>query len=115
MLSPEDNETVTRVGPGTPMGQLMRQYWIPFLSSSDVARDGQPYRVRLLGEDLVAYRDSNGTVGLVEAYCPHRGARLSRGEVLGDNISCRYHGVTLDGSGTIVRVPAMPGCAQLEW
>ncbi len=57
------------------------------------------------------WRDSEGKLHCLEDYCPHRGARLSRGEVNQDHISCRYHGVTLDGSGTIVRVPAMPGCA----
>jgi phenylpropionate dioxygenase-like ring-hydroxylating dioxygenase large terminal subunit len=64
-----------------------------------------------LGRNLVLWRESGGAVHCLEDYCPHRGARLSRGEINADNISCRYHGVTLDGSGTIVRVPAMPGCA----
>jgi phthalate 4,5-dioxygenase len=66
MLSREDNELLVRVGPDTPMGKLMRLYWIPFLLARDVPADGLPYRVRLLGEELVAFRDSNGQVGLVD-------------------------------------------------
>ena len=78
--------------------------------SAPVKRD-KPHAVTALGRNLVLWRDTGGRLHCLEDYCPHRGARLSRGEVNQDNISCRYHGVTLDGSGTIVRVPAMPGCA----
>ena len=76
-----------------------------------VVPPGKPHAVKALGRDLVLWRDAGGALKCLEDYCPHRGARLSRGEVTGDNISCRYHGVTLDGTGTIVRVPAMPDCA----
>ena len=73
MLKPEDNERLVRVGPGTPMGNAMRRYWLPALLSSELPeKDGAPVRTRLLCEDLVAFRDSNGNVGLVDAYCPHR-------------------------------------------
>ena len=75
MLSKEDNELITRVGPATPMGNLMREYWIPVLQSEDLdGPDSEPKRVRLLCEDVVAFRDSNGDVGLVAENCPHRGA-----------------------------------------
>ncbi len=74
-------------------------------------KQGRPHPVKALGRHLVLWRDTAGRVHCLEDYCPHRGARLSRGEILGDHISCRYHGVTLDGAGTIVRVPAMPDCA----
>jgi phenylpropionate dioxygenase-like ring-hydroxylating dioxygenase large terminal subunit len=74
-------------------------------------KGNKPHSVKALGCNLVLWRDTGGRLHALEDHCPHRGARLSRGEVNGDNISCRYHGVTLDGSGTIVRVPAMPGCA----
>ena len=74
MLSHEDNERLVRVGKGTPLGELFRLYWIPFLPSKDLVKDGQPKRIRLLGEDLVAFRDSEGRVGLVDQACPHRGA-----------------------------------------
>jgi len=76
MLSHEDNETLVRVGPGTPMGEFHRLYWIPFLLSKDLVADGQPKRVRLLGEDLVAFRTSDNAVGLVDNACAHRGAPL---------------------------------------
>ena len=67
MLSKEDNEILTRVGPGTPMGNLLRRYWIPACLTSEVDEpDGPPARVRLLGEDLVAFRDTNGAIGLIE-------------------------------------------------
>ena len=80
MLSAEDNEILTRVGPGTPMGNLLRRYWIPACLSSEIGQpDGPPARVRLLGEDLVAFRDTGGAVGLIEERCPHRGASLFYG------------------------------------
>ncbi|MDA1036101.1 MAG: Rieske 2Fe-2S domain-containing protein, partial [Chloroflexi bacterium] len=76
MLSTQDNELLTHVGPGTPMGELMRQYWLPFLLSPELERNGDVLRIRLLGEDLVTFRDSNGHVGVVAANCPHRGADM---------------------------------------
>jgi phenylpropionate dioxygenase-like ring-hydroxylating dioxygenase large terminal subunit len=84
--------------------------WYAVAKSVQV-KPGRPHAVKALGRHLVLWRDTTGRVHCLEDYCPHRGARLSRGEVLGDHISCRYHGVTLDGAGTIVRVPAMPDCA----
>jgi phenylpropionate dioxygenase-like ring-hydroxylating dioxygenase large terminal subunit len=84
--------------------------WYAVAKSVQV-KPGAPHAVKALGRNLVLWRDTSGQLHCLEDYCPHRGARLSRGEVLGDNIACRYHGVTLDGSGTVVRVPAMPGCA----
>jgi phenylpropionate dioxygenase-like ring-hydroxylating dioxygenase large terminal subunit len=84
--------------------------WYAVAKSVQVKRD-KPHAVVALGRQLVLWRDRQGKLQCLEDYCPHRGARLSRGEVNADHISCRYHGVTLDGTGTIVRVPAMPGCA----
>jgi phenylpropionate dioxygenase-like ring-hydroxylating dioxygenase large terminal subunit len=84
--------------------------WYAVAKSVQVKPD-RPYAVRALGRNLVLWRERSGRLNCLEDYCPHRGARLSRGEVLGDHIACRYHGVTLDGTGTIVRVPAMPDCA----
>ena len=84
--------------------------WYAVAKSVQVKHD-KPHALTALGRNLVLWRDTAGKLHCLEDYCPHRGARLSRGEVNGDNISCRYHGVTLDGSGIIVRVPAMPGCA----
>src|SRR5688572_7751681 len=77
MLSREDNELLCRVGPGTAMGALLRQYWIPALTSRELPEpDGSPVRVRLLGENLVAVRVTSGAVGLLQNHCPHRGASL---------------------------------------
>lgn len=108
MLSHEDNETLVRVGPGTGMGQLMRQYWIPFLGASEVVKDGQPHRVRLLGEDLVAFRDSAGQVGLVDHACPHRGAPMVFGRNQEQGLSCVYHGWKFDVTGQCKDMPAEP-------
>ena len=108
MLSPQDNDTLVRVGPDTPMGQFMRLYWVPFLRSSDVEADGQPHRVRLLKEDLVAFRDSSGRVGLVDDACPHRGAPLVFGRNEHDGIRCVYHGWKFGVDGKCHEMPAEP-------
>ena len=76
MTTASDNETLTRVGPGTPMGDFMRQYWIPAAMSSELKADGDPMRLMLLGEKLVAFRDSSGKVGIFDHRCPHRRASL---------------------------------------
>ncbi len=100
MLSAEDNEILTRVGPGTPMGNLLRRYWIPACLSSEIGEpDGPPARVRLLGEDLVAFRDTRGAVGLIEERCPHRGASLFYGRNEECGLRCTYHGWKFDVSG----------------
>jgi len=100
VLSAEDNEILTRVGPGTPMGTLLRRYWIPACLSSEIGEpDGAPVRVRLLGEDLVAFRDTAGAVGLIEERCPHRGASLFYGRNEESGLRCTYHGWKFDVSG----------------
>src|ERR687885_175434 len=108
MLSAADNELLTRVGPGTPMGDLLRQYWIPFLFSWEVTGDGAPERVRLLGEDLVAYRDTSGQVGLLGDHCPHRGASLFFGRNEENGLRCVYHGWKFDVTGACVDMPNEP-------
>lgn len=108
MLSREDNELLVRIGPETPMGKLMRLYWVPFLLSKDVPADGQPYRVRLLGEDLVAFRDSGGRVGLVDHACPHRGAPLVFARNERDGLRCVYHGWKFGTDGRCREMPAEP-------
>ena len=110
MLSSEENEVLTRIGPGTPMGELMRRYWQPAVLSTELAeRDGPPLRVRLLGEDLIAFRDTNGRVGLLGARCPHRGAPLyfARNEDCG--LRCIYHGWKFDTEGRCLETPNVPG------
>ncbi len=103
MLSREDNEILTRVGPGTLMGNLLRRYWIPACLSSEILEpDGPPARVRLLGEDLVAFRDSGGNIGLLEEFCPHRGASLFYGRNEQCGLRCTYHGWKFDVTGQCV-------------
>ncbi|SCK29956.1 Rieske [2Fe-2S] domain-containing protein [Variovorax sp. HW608] len=108
MLKHEDNELLVRVGPKTAMGDLMRLYWLPFLLSRDVPADGQPYRVRLLGEDLVAFRDSDGRVGLVDQACPHRGAPLVFARNEEGGLRCVYHGWKFSVDGRCQEMPAEP-------
>ena len=103
MLSREENELVTRVGEGTPMGNTLRRYWIPALLSREIAEpDGPPTRVRLLGEDLVAFRDSEGRIGLLDELCPHRRASLFFGRNEDCGLRCVYHGWKFDVSGACI-------------
>src|SRR5215210_6202666 len=113
MLTREDNERLVRVGPGTEMGRLMRLYWIPFLLARNVEADGQPYRVRLLGEDLVAFRDSNGEFGLVDHACPHRGAPLVLGRNEEGGLRCIYHGWKFTVEGRCLEMPAEPANSRM--
>ena len=109
MLSREDNELLCRVGPGTPMGDLMRQYWVPTALSNELpARDGAPLRVRLLGENLIAFRATSGAVGLVRDSCPHRGASLFYGRNEQEGLRCVYHGWKFDVTGRCVDMPNEP-------
>src|ERR1043166_7500886 len=109
MLSKEDNELLTRISPGSLMGALMRQYWTPFMLSDELPQaDSDPVRVRLLGEDLIAFRDSNGRVGLIQNNCPHRGASLFFGRNEEAGIRCVYHGWKVDVDGTCVDMPNEP-------
>ncbi|MDE3076793.1 MAG: Rieske 2Fe-2S domain-containing protein, partial [Chloroflexota bacterium] len=108
MLSREDNELITRVGPGTPMGNLMRQYWLPFALSSEVKADDDPVRIMLLGEQLIAFRDSQGQVGLIQNACPHRGASLFFGRNEECGLRCVYHGWKFDVEGNCTDMPNEP-------
>jgi phenylpropionate dioxygenase-like ring-hydroxylating dioxygenase large terminal subunit len=109
VLTPEENERLTRVGPGTPMGTLMRRYWQPALLSEEVPEpDGPPVRVRLLGEDLIAFRDTDGKVGLVDAFCPHRRAPMFFGRNEECGLRCVYHGWKFDRTGACVDMPSEP-------
>lgn len=115
MLKPEDNERLTRVGPGTPAGTLFRRYWQPALLSSELPEaDGAPVRVRLLGEDLLAFRDSEGAVALVDAYCPHRRAPLFFGRNEECGVRCVYHGWKFDRHGDCVDMPSEPVRTPLQ-
>src|SRR5438067_2268530 len=107
MLSKEDNELLTHIGPGTPMGELIRQYWVPAVHSTELMEpDGSPMRVRLLGEDLIMFRDSSGRVGLLHDHCAHRGASLFFGRNEEDGLRCVYHGWKYDVEGRCVDMPS---------
>ncbi len=109
MLTSQENELLTRVEGDAPLGRLMRRYWIPAALSEDLTeRDGTPVRVRLFGEDLVAFRDSEGRLGLVEDACPHRLAALSIGRNEGCGLICIYHGWKFDVTGACVDMPTEP-------
>jgi 5,5'-dehydrodivanillate O-demethylase len=104
MLTEERNELFARVGKGTPMGDYLRNYWFPIAGESEL--ESQPIKaVRFLGEDLVLYRDRNGSYGLVERHCPHRRADLSYGFVEDCGIRCNYHGWLFDKDGTTLEQP----------
>ncbi|GAC1313898.1 MAG: Rieske 2Fe-2S domain-containing protein [Chloroflexota bacterium] len=109
MLSSADNTLATQTGPATPMGELFRRYWMPALLSEEVLEtEGAPVQVRLLGEDLVAFRDSQGKVGLVGEYCPHRKASLFLGRNEDSGLRCVYHGWKFDADGECVDMPNEP-------
>ena len=109
MLTAEENQLLTRVGPGTPMGNLFRQYWLPAMLSEELpAPDSDPVRVMLLGEKLIAFRDSNGQVGLIQNHCPHRGASLFFGRNEEAGLRCVYHGWKFDVTGQCVDMPNEP-------
>jgi len=109
MLTREENEKLTRIGPGTPMGSLVRRYWIPALFSHQLPEpDGEPVRVTLLCERLVAFRDSKGRVGLLDERCPHRTASLFFGRNEECGLRCVYHGWKFDVDGNCVDLPSEP-------
>ncbi len=100
MLTKSDNELLVRIGPKTPMGELFRRFWTPVMLASELGGpDSAPVRVRILGEDLVAFRDSHGKLGLLDAYCPHRRANLFWGRNEQDGLRCVYHGWKFDVTG----------------
>jgi phenylpropionate dioxygenase-like ring-hydroxylating dioxygenase large terminal subunit len=108
MVTPEENEKLTRIGPGTPMGELMRRYWIPAAMSSEIEADGPPLRLMLLGEQLVAFRDSAGRVGILDHACPHRCASLFYGRNEEGGLRCIYHGWKFDVEGRCLDMANVP-------
>jgi phenylpropionate dioxygenase-like ring-hydroxylating dioxygenase large terminal subunit len=109
MLSPAENELVTKTGPGTPMGEVMRRYWMPALLSWELPEpDCPPMRVKLLGERLVAFRDTRGRVGILDELCSHRCASLWLGRNEEEGLRCVFHGWKYDVDGNCVDVPNEP-------
>src|SRR5215212_9537410 len=108
MTTASEGAELTRVGPGTAMGALMRLYWMPALKSSELERDGPPVRLMLLGEKLIAFRDSAGKVGVFDHRCPHRCASLFLGRNEEGGLRCLYHGWKFDTSGQCIDMPSVP-------
>jgi phenylpropionate dioxygenase-like ring-hydroxylating dioxygenase large terminal subunit len=109
---PPEDEELTRVGPGTPCGEYLRRFWQPVILSSDLG--DLPRKLRILGEDLVAFRDKSGDIGLLELHCPHRGTSLEFGLVGEKGIRCCYHGWLFDTDGTILETPGEPAGSTLR-
>src|SRR6266699_1560591 len=108
MLSREENELLTRTGPGTPCGELMRRYWQPAALAEELPPRGAPLPVRLFGEDLVLFRDDDGRPGLLGLHCSHRGADLSYGRIEDGGLRCIYHGWLYDLRGRCLEQPGEP-------
>jgi phthalate 4,5-dioxygenase oxygenase subunit len=105
-MTREDNELLTRVENGAPMGEMIRQhYWLPAIPASKLEAGGRPYRVRLLGTNLVAFRNTAGVVGVMDELCPHRKASLALGRNADEGLRCIYHGWKLDVQGSVVEAP----------
>ena len=109
---PAEDEELTRVGPGTPCGEYLRCFWHPVILSGDLG--DLPRRIRILGEDLVVFRDRRGSVGLLQLYCPHRGTSLEFGLIGDKGIRCCYHGWLFDVDGTILETPGEPADSTLK-
>src|SRR4051812_3093782 len=114
MLSRQDNDILTQVSAGTPMGDLMRRFWIPALLAEEVIeRDGAPKRFRLLGEDLVAFRNTDGVVGMLEEQCPHRQASLGLALNADNGLRCLYHGWKFGVDGQCLDTPTEPAGSKV--
>lgn len=115
-MNKEMSETLTRVGPQTRMGNLLRRYWVPALMSSEIAEpDGPQVRVQLLGEKLLAFRNSDGQASLISEFCSHRGVSLFFGRNEENGIRCAYHGLKFNSAGQCVDVPSAPqACARMH-
>src|ERR1700739_1855988 len=108
-LRTQQNEFLTRTGPGTPMGEMFRRYWTPVLLAQELpANDCPPVRVKVLSERLVAFRDSQGRYGLIDEFCAHRGVSLWFGRNEEGGLRCPYHGWKYDGTGACPEVPSQP-------
>src|SRR5258707_6388439 len=108
MLSPEQNALIPRPGPGTPAGELMRRYWQPAALADELAGNRPVKPVRLLGENLVMFRDPRGRCGLLARACPHRGTDLAYGRLEDGGLRCAFHGLLFDVDGPCLETPAQP-------
>src|SRR5947209_11115360 len=108
MSKQKDSDDLLRVGAGTAMGEMMREYWIPAVMSSELECDGAPLRLMLLGEKLIAFRDSSGRIGVLDHRCPHRCASMFFGRNEENGIRCAYHGWKFDVDGNCLDMPNIP-------
>jgi len=109
MLRKEQNDLLTQTGPGTPGGTLFRSYWLPALLAEELpGNDCPPVRVKLLSERLLAFRDSEGRLGLIDEFCAHRGVSLWFGRNEAAGLRCPYHGWKYDVTGQCIEVPSEP-------
>src|SRR5437867_7119191 len=109
---PEADAEFMYVGPGTPCGEYLRRFWQPIITSEEL--QDLPRRLRILGEDIVAFRDKSGAVGLLELHCPHRGTSLEFGLIAAKGIRCCYHGWCMDVDGKILDTPGEPSDSTLK-
>src|SRR5271166_1998359 len=114
MSKQKDSDDLLRVGAGTVMGEMMRQYWIPAVMSSELKPDGAPMRLVLLGEKLIAFRDSDGRVGVLDHRCPHRCASLFLGRNEESGLRCVYHGWKFDVDGNCLDLPNVPVASDVR-
>ncbi|HLH75943.1 MAG TPA: Rieske 2Fe-2S domain-containing protein [Candidatus Binataceae bacterium] len=115
MLTREENELLCRVGPGSVMGDFLREYWVPALRADSLQADGAPKRVRLMGENFVAFRSTDGRVGLFDEGCPHRCTSLALARNEDNALTCIFHGWKIDVSGRVVEVPSEPPERRAEF
>ena len=113
MMSQEQNDLITRTGPGAPAGKLMRRYWQPAALVDELSGERPVVPVRLLGQDFVLFRDGRGRYGLLDRDCPHRGADLAFGRLEDDGLRCSFHGWLFDTEGTCLQTPAEPAGSRL--
>lgn len=115
MLTKEENELLCRVEGGAPMGQLMRRHWQPLCLIEEVSEpDGTPVRARMFGEDLVVFRDTEGRVGVMDEYCPHRKVSLALGRNEDGGLRCLYHGWKMDVEGTVIEMASEPAASCMN-
>lgn len=114
MISSEQNERLTRVGPGTPGGELLRRYWQPLCPAAEITAANPKKRIRIMGENLLVFRDGEGRIGCVEEFCKHRGASLYYGYIEDNGIRCCYHGWKYDCSGQCTEQPFEPKASRLK-
>jgi phthalate 4,5-dioxygenase len=115
-LTSEENELLTRVSRGMPMGEMMRRYWVPACLSEELPEpDCDPIRLRVLGEDLIAFRDNDGRPGVMQERCPHRGASLFFGRNEEGGLRCLYHGWKIAVDGTVLDTPCEPVESMIKY